>query len=229
MSVHEKPDGSGFIVRRQDGYGKKTYASVASRAIAEAIDARLEQESRATRTALRNFRNSVGITLGEAIDQYLRSRGHLHRRTRATETARFANLWRELGNKPLEQITPGAISDYFAGRKLVLAPWSLYREACMLHKMFAAFKKWWFIPANPVELVKVRVPHETRRRALSYDETRQLLEAASNRVIVRFLLAHDAGLAMQEMANLRRRHIDLAEKMIEVLPIKGRAHRAVPM
>ncbi|MBI4166214.1 MAG: tyrosine-type recombinase/integrase, partial [Acidobacteria bacterium] len=188
----------------------------------------MEAEVRKQRTAMQGLRHSPDMKLAEAINEYLDARV-ISQGTRQRETQALNTFVRGIGNKRLADLTPRALAEYIERRKLLLAPWTSYRETLWLRSRFQWFAEQWYIPANPVELVKVRVPHETRRRALSYDETRQLCAAASSRIIVRYLLAQDAGLALQEMSNLRRRHIDLQEKMIEVLPIKGRAHRAVPM
>lgn len=72
MSVHESA--KGWTVHRRDAYGRRVRLHFASEGAARANDARLEEETRLHRSALRNFRATADLTLAEAINEYLAAR-----------------------------------------------------------------------------------------------------------------------------------------------------------
>lgn len=227
MSVHETA--SGWQIDRRDHHNQRVRKTFASEGAARAFNARMEAQVQQARATMRNFVGSIDMKLGEAVNDYLAGRVTAQG-TRRRETQALNTFVREFGNKPLDQITPRGLAQYQERRKLILAPWTAYREACWLRSVFGWLIEHGYIPSNPVaELPRPHAPHESRARSLTYGETRELIQNLGSRLMPRALVALDTGASTGELHQLRVRHISLDERSIDINPVKVHAFRRVPM
>lgn len=218
----------GFGVDYRDAYGQRHRLHVGSEPAARVLAARLEEESRSGRSALKAMGQGGSITFSEAVSAYLNARA-CAASTKETERLRLCRVARRLASVQLAQISPELMRDYLAVRQGEVSPGSAYAETCLLHRLFEWLKERWFLPANPVPRQAMPPPRTTPAYALTLDQETVIHNACGETTWLRILLALDAGLRYSEVVQLRRQHVDTEQQTLTIYSRKTRTMRTVPM
>jgi integrase/recombinase XerD len=129
--------------------------------------------------------------------------------------------------KPPNQLGPEDVRAYLMHLIERHASWSSYNQAVCAFKFF-------YRVTSPVEWQVEQIPYARNRRkmpvVLSEDEVTGLIEAIKDRVCRMVVLtAYATGLRLDELLQLKPKHIDSQRMMVHVEFGKGQRERLVPL
>jgi integrase/recombinase XerD len=177
------------------------------------------------------------MRLADVIDAYLTHQRSLGMRFDSAGQLlhRFS---RAMGDRPIPEVTPGAILDFLNGNGALTATWALkYRVLTGLYR-FAVSRG--HVDSSPLPAVLPKLPPQQTPYVYSTGELRRLVEAT---VILRtshsqhvpamyrtlLLLLYGTGMRIGEALRLTLHDVDLAEKVITVRGAKFFKTRLVPI
>lgn len=222
--MSKRANGEGSIYKRADGrwaaaltlgngkrkvfYGK-TRQEVASK-LAGAL------KSRQDGLPVPSERQTVGQFLTswlESVRPSLRPRTHL----RYEQLVRLHAL-PALGKLPLGRAKPDDLQRLYADRlDMGQAPASVRQLHAVLHRAFGQAARWGLVARNVADLVSPPRVERREMSALSPEEARAFLEAASgDRLEALYVVALTSGLRLGELLALRWRDVDLQAGMLQV-------------
>ena len=182
---------------------------------------RLERELDRLRAKL----GQSGVTVDQAIDEWLRYIEFDRRRKRSTVkdyrgTANHA-LRPRLGKLPIEEVTTATIDAYreelvSGGR---LSPRTINKHLALLHGVFKRAQRKWGLRSNPVAAAERQPEHDNYEFQVleSWDEVEALVRAAADEQdAALYLTAVGAGLRMGELRGLRLRDVDYLNALLWV-------------
>jgi integrase len=228
--VSHHATGGGFMVDWRDALGKRHRKLLATEEAARILDAQLRESVRAERTQLRNLTRGGSISPLAALDLYLAELA-VGRDTKAKLAHKLRAALARLNQPTLATVTADLCATYLATRAQDLSPTSLARETGDLKRFFAwlADPRQSYLPANPLQEANSKEPPPPPRHVLTYEEEAKVLATLTPRVLLRVLLALDAGLARQEITALRKNHINLEERTLTSWRQKTRRERTIPL
>ena len=148
---------------------------------------------------------------------------------------------REMGNLPLDQITPAMIVEcrtklaqgktHYGTKRL---PSTVNRYLAILsHAFTVAWKEWQWTDRNPVMQIRKLKEPRGRVRFLDDEERARLLEACresrSPHLFTIVVLALSTGMRKGEILGLMRKDVDLRGKRIVIQETKNGERRVVPL
>jgi integrase/recombinase XerD len=145
---------------------------------------------------------------------------------------------RAVGDRPIQEVTPGAIIEFLNGNGMLTATWALkYRVLTGLYK-FAVSRG--YVDSSPLPVALPKLPPQQTPYVYSTDELRRLLEATailrtghSRQVPAMYrtllLLLYGTGMRIGEALRLTLQDVDLAERVITVRCSKFFKTRLVPI
>jgi integrase len=173
-------------------------------------------------------------TVQELIDAYERE-VLPHKAPNTQYQKRKLHLWfaRDLGDLPLEQLTPALLRTWRDQLAARYSPGTVKRYCDNLSALltFAVELEW--LPVNPI--LKVRRPKqpEGRTRILSDEERTRLfracLESRNRHLFPIVLIALSTGMRKGEILALRWRNVDVERGQLSIEHSKNKERRAVPV
>jgi integrase len=160
------------------------------------------------------------VTTGVFLEEWLGSIGHSVRPRTWHRYAEYVHLHivPTLGARPLELLAPQEIQRLYASKIAAgLSPRSVLHLHRVLHRALAQAQRWGIVDDNAASLVDPPRPEPREMRALSPNEARRLLTAASgDRLEALYTLAITTGMRQGELLGLRWRDVDLEGRSIRV-------------
>jgi integrase len=159
---------------------------------------------------------SLEVFLGEWLDSIVHS---VRPRTwrRYSEYVRL-HLLPTLGDRTLHALKPQEIQALYSLKITQgLSSRSVLHLHRVLHKALAHAHRWGLVTENAADLVEPPRPEPREMRALSPEEARRLLAAASgDRLEALYVLAITTGMRQGEILGLRWRDVDLQARSVRV-------------
>jgi integrase len=226
--LFEKPTGSGtWWICYFDNYGGKHREKGGAKAQARQLYLRRKAEVAEERHQPAAVRNRRGITLAEAITEYIDT----SREKRSWRDDRnFASLWTgALGKLPLEQIGPREVERWKIAWGTDLAPATVNRRLAFLRRVFNIQIRNGSDLKNPVSAVGLFKENNARQRFMSPDELVRLQAAVPDEWwhVVEF--AMHTGLRQAEQFCLRWEFVNLGVRVLTVPRSKNGKRRHVPL
>jgi integrase len=145
-----------------------------------------------------NKRNVGRIPFTEFAAKYLKEVVPLMRSERS-ETIRVRRWVRDLGSKPLGQITRAELETWQRETRLKCKPSTVNRELGRLRHMLNRAVEWGLLEESPMEGLKFLRENNARQRYLTIDECERLIQACiSMRVQTIVIIALHTGMRMGE-------------------------------
>jgi integrase len=179
------------------------------------------------------------VTLAEFIDAVYLPYARLNKRHPILDELHCKTILAFFGKKTFAQITPFLIekfkkerSETMTRRKKQRSPASVNRELEVLSKILSLAVDNEIIDSNPARRVKKLRQDNARKRYLTVDEERRLMEALTGRrehlkpVVI---LAIHTGMRRGEILGLRWQNVDFLRDLIYVTNTKTGYDREVPM
>jgi len=177
------------------------------------------------------------MRLADIIDAYLTRQRSLGMRFDSAGQLlhRFS---RTMGDRHIQEVTPGAIIDFLNGNGVLTATWALKYRVLTGFYSFAVSRE--YVDSSPLPTDMPKLPPQQTPYVYSTDELRRLLEATatlgtghSRHVPAMYrtllLLLYGTGMRIGEALRLNLHDVDLAEKIITVRCTKFFKTRLVPI
>jgi integrase len=137
---------------------------------------------------------------------------------------------RDLGSKPLGQITRAELETWQREMRLKCKPSTVNRELGRLRHMFNRAVDWGMLEESPMEGLKFLRENNARQRYLSLEECERLIQACiSPRVQAIVVIALHTGMRLGEILSLRHHDLDFRAGLILIPDSKNGEPRHVPM
>ena len=221
-------NGEGTISRRKDGRWEGRYyvptengpkrRVIYGKTRAEVSDKLTKALSDRTDGIVYNDENT---TIGEYLDVWLKGSvyGSVRRSTYDRDTNLVDNhIKPTLGGLKLKTLNSAHVQSFYRGRlDAGLSGSTVHKLHDILRRGLAQAVKWHLVPRNVADVVKPPRPAPKEMVALSTDETRKLLEAASgDRLEALYILAIHTGMRQGEMLALRWQDVDMENAVVSV-------------
>jgi integrase len=218
----------GYGVDWRDEWGRRHRRFVGSYQGAQVLHAQLRRSVAIARSnAAAQFLGTTPLTPDAAIDAFL-ARSNATPKTKANTRYTLAAFFRRANVGDIIQVTPRLLTTYRLERLQQISPPSVEKEAAAIARLFQFLEQTHEIPANPATGLPQRRYDNSPARAITHQEEKRLLDAATPRTRTRLLLALDAGLRRGETDDLRRNHIDFAKGNLIVHASKTQTTRQIP-
>jgi len=209
---------NGRRVREGIGTNRRQAEMVLAKRMSEAIEGRYFSK-----------RNLGLMPFKEFADKYLKEVVPLMRSVRS-ETIRVRRWTRDLGTRPLGQITRAELETWQRETRLRCKPSTVNRELGRLRHMLNRAVDWGLLEENPMKGLKFLHENNARQRYLSLKECERLIQACiSPRVRTIVTIALHTGMRLGEILNLRHRDLDFRSGLILIPDSKNGEPRHVPM
>jgi len=209
---------NGRRVREGIGTNKRQAEMVLAKRMSEAIEGRYF-----------NRRNLGLMPFKEFADKYLKEVVPLMRSVRS-ETIRVRRWVRDLGSRPLGQITRAELETWQRETRLRCKPSTVNRELGRLRHMLNRAVDWGLLEENPMKGLKFLRENNARQRYLSLEECERLVQGCiSSRVQAIVVIALHTGMRLGEILNLRHRDLDFGSGLILIPDSKNGEPRHIPM
>ena len=209
---------NGRRVREGIGTNRRQAEMVLAKRMSEAIEGRYF-----------NKRNLGLMPFKEFADKYLEEVIPLMRSVRS-ETIRVRRWVRDLGGRPLGEITRAELEAWQRVTRLRCKPSTVNRELGRLRHMLNRAVDWGLLEANPMKGLKFLRENNARQRYLSLHECERLIQAChSARVRAIVVIALHTGMRLGEILNLRDRDLDFGSGLILIPDSKNGEPRHIPM
>jgi integrase/recombinase XerD len=177
------------------------------------------------------------MMLADVIDAYLTRQQSLGMRFDSAGQL-LHRFGRAMGDRPIEEVTPGAILDFLNGNRALTATWMLKHRVLTGLYRFAVSRG--YVDNSPLPTTLPKLPPQQTPYVYSADERRRLLEATailrtghSRQVPAMYctllLLLYGTGMRIGEALRLTLQDVDLAERIITVRCTKFFKTRLVPI
>jgi integrase len=209
---------NGRRVREGVSTNKRMAEMVLAKRMSEAIEGRYF-----------NKRNVGRMPFSEFAEKYLKEVVPLMRSVRS-ESIRVRRWVRDLGSKPLGQITRAELETWQREARLKCKPATVNRELGRLRHMFNRAVDWGMLEESPMNGLKFLRENNARQRYLSLDECERLIQACiSLRVQTIVVIALHTGMRMGEILSIRHRDLDFRSGLILIPDSKNGEPRHIPM
>ena len=174
------------------------------------------------------------ITLGEALEEYLKYSKARHSRQYAQSNGyRAKRLIEWFGeNRLLRDISPIDIENFLYERTRKCGPCTFNSDLMFLKSFFNRCVEWEYISSNPAARIKQKKRPPGRLRYLSENELRRLMQELEKEPLhwrALFLTALHTGMRKGEVINLKWGDVDFAATRIIVQNSKNNEKRIIPM
>jgi len=177
------------------------------------------------------------MMLADVIDAYLTRQRSLGMRFDSAGQL-LHRFGRAMGDRPIGEVTPGAILDFLNGNGALTATWTLKHRVLTGLYRFAVSRG--YVDNSPLPTTLPKLPPQQTPYIYSTDELRRLLEATailrnghSRQVPAMYrtllLLLYGTGMRIGEALRLTLQDVDLAERIITVRRAKFFKTRLVPI
>lgn len=209
---------NGRRVREGISTNKRLAEMVLAKRMAEAIEGRYF-----------NKRNVGRMPFSEFAEKYLKEVVPLMRSVRS-ESIRVRRWVRDLGSKPLGQITRAELEAWQREARLKCKPSTVNRELGRLRHMLNRAVDSGQLEESPMEGLKFLRENNARQRYLSLEECECLIQACiSPRVQAIVMIALHTGMRLGEILNLRHCDLDFRSGLILIPDSKNGEPRHLPM
>jgi integrase len=191
-------------------------------------------ESEMDRGIFLSSNEAENTTFSDAVRRYIKevlpSKKHqqsLRSRIRIIESA--------LGHLSLAAITPLVVKEYRDYRLETVGSGSVRKELSFISVLLTLCQKEWdiYLPrGNPVASIKIPPPDKARNRRLEGDEEDRLMEAAieyGGMIADIIQIAINTGMRRSEITELDWKHINLANRIAQLLDTKNGEDRTIPL
>jgi integrase len=202
-------------VREGIGTNRRQAEMVLAKRMSEAIEGRYFSK-----------RNLGLMPFKEFADKYLKEVIPLMRSVRS-ETIRVRRWTRDLGTRPLGQITRAELETWQRETRLRCKPSTVNRELGRLRHMLNRAVDWGLLEHNPIKGLKFLRENNARQRYLSLEGLVHACISPRVRAIV--TIALHTGMRLGEILNLRHRDLDFRSGLILIPNSKNGEPRHIPM
>ncbi|MDA2924160.1 site-specific integrase [Acidobacteria bacterium AH-259-L09] len=170
------------------------------------------------------------ITFGKMCHEYMETFSKVNHRDWRTE-GYILNQSREYFGPDtwLQNVTTRQIERFKAARIKEVAPATVNRNLARLKHLLNTAIKWDYLYENPANPVKLLREDNARLRYLTKGEIDRLIAAAHPDLKPIITLAIHTGMRRGEIFDLLWEHIDLRNKVLEVIHPKNGEKRAIPI
>jgi integrase len=195
-----------------------------------------ELEAEADRSGwVTDTRLAEKTTLGELLARYRREVSPIKRSARSEQARIGAMCRRDICHRTLAKLTSGHIAGYRDERLQSVAPATVIRELNTIsHALEIAQREWgYWLPRNPVKMVRRPTVPQGRKRRLEDGEEERLLAACDRgrtpllKQLV--ILAIETGMRRGELLGLRWEHVHLTKRIVHLPLTKNGESRDVPL
>jgi integrase len=209
---------NGRRVREGIGTNRRQAEMVLAKRMSEAIEGRYFSK-----------RNLGLMPFKEFADKYLEEVIPPMRSARS-EAIRVRRWVRDLGSRPLGEITRAELETWQRQTRLKCKPSTVNRELGRLRHMLNRAVDWGLLEHNPMKGLKFLRENNARQRYLSLEECERLIEACiSQRVRAIVVIALHTGMRLGEILNLRQGELNLSSGLILIPDSKNGEPRHIPM
>jgi integrase len=231
------PNGRGSVYRRKGGKLWSIDFTIGGRRVREgvSVNRRIAEMVLAKRMAdavegrYFNKSNPGRMPFSEFAKKYLGQVVVLLKSARS-ESIRVRRWVRDLGNKPLGEITRVELESWQLEMRLKCKPSTVNREMCRLRHMLNKAVEWGLLEKSPMQGLKFLRENNARQRYLSVDECRRLIDGCIARHLKAVVIvAIRTGMRMGEILGLRYQDLDFLTGFILIPDSKNGEPRHVPM
>lgn len=175
------------------------------------------------------FKRYKKILFEDFADEYIEY-AKINKRSWIRDKQALKRLLPHFGDLLLSKISPRHIEDYKRERLKEVSPSTVNRELCCLRHMFnvaTTLEK--FDGENPVRKVKSLQVTEYEWKILKKEETKRLINVASESLKPILIVALNTGMRKGEILNLRWNDVDFSNYFIHLKNTKNNRSRKVPM
>jgi len=185
-----------------------------------------------------DLRKDVRMQFEKATELYYEKHSKVNKRSCKRDLGLINNLKVFFKGRCLDEITPEEIEDYRADRKArymsghgrQLAPATLNREVACLKAVYNKMINWGhYIGVNPVDRVKLYKENNTRKRFLSEDEIRRLMQHSAPYLRIIILMMILSGMRKTEALNIMYSDIDFNNNIIYIRDSKSGYAKEIPL
>lgn len=199
-------------------------------------EAELAKKIREIAEGRAGIRSTKHIRFDQLSEDYL-NWSENNKRSHQREKTSINKLNEYFGSRSIHGISPKDIEDYKNKRKKDQntrrkgspAPATINRELACLRHMFNKAIEWKMLTENPFKGVKLFREENMRRRYLTHEEEKRLLENCAPHIKPIIILALNTGMRRGEILNLAWDDIDLKKEIILVRRSKTGESREIPM
>jgi integrase len=183
-------------------------------------------------------KKEVKETVGELAKRYLKWCEEIRQKDLRSKIQRIGTIEEKLGkDTPLSKITRATVEKYqtdrltsLTYRNTPLKPATVNREMAALKHMLSKAVAWGILPHNPSSGVKLQKENNRRRRYLTPEECKVLLDACPSVTMRQVItLALNTGMRRGEILNLTWDSINLRERYIELPDQKNGECSTIPL
>lgn len=168
------------------------------------------------------------ILFREMVEQYLSTTATTLRWKGRVDgvLGRMVERW---GKLRLRDLTPRHFEEYRSVRLRTVKPATANREIAIVKRVFNIAIDWGLTEVNPVRRVKMLQERNERRRFLTEEEIRRLLDSAAGHLRPLLIVALNTGARRGELLGLRWQDIDFKSRTLSFPNTKSGKHRSIRM
>jgi len=170
------------------------------------------------------------ITFGKMCDEYMETYAKVNHRAWKNDVYTLIGLAAFFGDDTwLQNITTRQVEAYKANRIKTVKAASVNRQLGVLKHMLNIAVEWGYLYENPAKPVKKLRENNARLRYLTKAEIDRLVAAAYPDLKPIITMAVNTGMRRGEMFDLKWEHIDLRNRVLEIVDPKNGEKRALPI
>lgn len=177
-----------------------------------------------------------GILISEFMHEFLKYSESVHTvKTQKHFGTAFREFIRIAGDVPVRDIDIRNVESFLAKKKNEASCWTAAKYYIALSSAWETARRWEYVEENVFRKIKKPRTHETAPEYFTKEDFRKLISFIDDRDFLELVtVGVNTGFRLNELLNLRWRHIDFNDKVIRIqnsdqFQTKTKRNRVVPM